>query len=239
MRAILVCLVLTGLLLSCASALASSPLDYSMTTEYRNPDGTVFRITRDYVRDGAMHRREYVTPVAYHFEVHVDSEAQLDSDSDEEELTTAGEEEMMTTTVQLPLDIEPHTVDISRNDLGIGWMLDTESLTYGEYVLDPAKFEYGVDISLPEDYATLKIGETSVLGYECDVYDVTQTYGETTYTNIITVTTDLSVILRTELLIDGVVFQIAAVTQFSLEKPDESLFVVPAWYSERQEGPSE
>ena len=46
-------------------------------------------------------------------------------------------------------------------------------------------------------------------------------------------------ILRTELLIDGVVFQIAAVTQFSLEKPDESLFVVPAWYSERQEGPSE
>lgn len=234
MRATLACLALTCLLLFCASALASPPPDYSMTTEYRNPDGTVTHVTRDYLRDGVMHRREHIGGVELHLEAHVESEVQLDSD--DKDLATT--EELAATTVQLPLHAEPYLVTIDRSDLDIGWTLDTESLTYDEHAVDPQMFSWSVDITFREGYERVKIGETSVLGYECDIYDVTQTVvtetaGTITYTNIVTVARDLNVVLKTELLINGVPFQATVVTQFSLEKPDESLFVVPAGYSKR------
>ncbi|NLU41344.1 MAG: hypothetical protein GXX08_03980 [Firmicutes bacterium] len=239
MRTTFVCLVLVGLLLFCASALASPPPNYSMTTEYRNADGTVFHIQRDYVRDGVMHRREHAGGVQLQLEAQVESEVQFDSG--EEELTTE-EVEVTETTEQLQPYIEPHTIIISRNDLGIGWTLHTEWGTYSEHNVDPMQFGWDVDITFPEHYAQMseKIGETSLLGYGCDIYSLTVTVGtessgQITYTNIVTVARGLNVVLRTELLIDGVLYQITEVAQFSLERPDESLFVIPAGYSKHEE----
>jgi len=241
-RTKLVCLVLIGLLLFCASTLASPPPNYSMTTEYRNSDGTVFHVTRDYVRDGVMHRREHSGGVQLQVEAQVESEVQLDLA--EQEPTTDGVQ-LTETTEQLPLYEEPHTVAISRNDLGIGWMLHTEWGIYDEYVVDPMQFGWDIDITFPEQYAQMseKIGEAGVLGYECDIYSLTTTFetessGKVTYTNIVTVARGLNVVLRTEMLINGVLFQITEVVQFSLEPPDESLFVLPAGYSKSEE-PSE
>ena len=110
-------------------------------------------------------------------------------------------------------------------------------MTYDEHAVDPQMFSWALTSRFGKAMK-VKIGETSVLGYECDIYDVTQTVvtetaGTITYTNIVTVARDLNVVLKTELLINGVPFQATVVTQFSLEKPDESLFVVPAGYSKR------
>jgi hypothetical protein len=200
MTAVLLCI--TGLLLS--SALwAAPPQDYILGYIFKNPDGSVFRCMRYYLRDGNKFRVEYLATVQYHI--------------NNTELTA----EYLTT------DIEPHTIEILRKDKGLVWTLDTSFKVYSQISMRPDVWEQDTTKLFINDFSGLKkTGETKLLNYSCDIYQTARDG----WTNILTVAQGINVVLKSELSQNGKLLQIMEAIEFRAEKPAADLFEIPAGY---------
>jgi hypothetical protein len=200
-------LMLAGLLFVSAMASAAPPQDYTLSYTFKNPDGTVFRITKYYLCDGNKFRVEYLSPVKYN--VNDGAELQV------EKLT----------------NVEANTIEIYRKDKKLVWSLDPSFKNYIEVTLKQDIWERDVtEIFATESHKQKKTGATKFLNYPCDLYEAERDG----WTTISVIEPGTNIIFRTELREKDKIVQIMEATEFSLAKPAASLFEIPVGYKRRK-----
>jgi hypothetical protein len=203
---IVVLLLITGLFIS-STLWAAPPQDYTLSLTFRNPDGTVFRITKYYLGDDNKFRVEYLTPVQYH----VNDGAELQA----EKLT----------------NVEANTVEILRKDKGLVWSLDPSVKDYVQVPLKKDAWERAVTgVFAIESHKLKKTGTTKFLNYPCDIYE-SERDG---WTTISVIEPGTNIIFRSELREKNKLVQIMEATEFCLDKPAAALFEIPAGYKRGQ-----
>lgn len=218
-------LAVAGFLLFAALAGAAPPQDYMLGCIFKNPDGSVFRMSRYYLRDGDKFRTEYITTVQYDVSAGAEVSTDLSDDGNPESHVRDSAE---LRTEYLTGDIEPHTVEILRKDKRLVWLLDTSFKVYSQVPLKADGWENTNAALFVNDFSKLKkTGETRLLNYPCDIYQTEERGG---WSNIVTVAQGMNVILRAELRQNGKLAQTMEATEFRLEKPAASLFEIPTGY---------
>ena len=227
-KAISICLILAGLLISSAITWAAPPKDYKIVYNYKNPDGTLFRIIKYYMRDGLKFRSEYYSPTSYD----INAEAKASTDLNKEG-NSGGDLKVNMKSKQEDLkNLQPHTVEILRNDKGLVWLLDPSYKIYSEASLSKDSWERTFTKIFIDDFTGFKKkGEAKLLNLNCDIYENTGKVQEDTWTNIAYVAKDLNVILKTEMLKNGKLVETMEASEFSTDKPEPSLFELPKGYS--------
>ena len=219
------------LLISSAVIIADPQKDYMISYTYKNPDGTVFRIIKYYMLDGDKFRSEYISTVQYKISATAEANTVL-SDSANSAGQVKSEANMHAENISNP---EPYTIEILRNDKKLVWSMDPPSKTYIEVPLRQEPWENASSIvfadSLP---GSKKIGETKLLNYYCDIYEIVQTFNKETWTSKLFVAKNLNAILKTELRQNGKLTEIMEATEFSMEKPAKSLFEVSEGFQKNE-----
>jgi hypothetical protein len=215
-------LVALGLLIS-SYVWASPPENYIIKYNFKNPDGSVFRIIKYYFREGCKFRSEYYSTIQYN--INSSAEAQVENDSVESQ----AEADMKTESIANP---EPHTVEILRKDKNLVWSIMPEFKQYFEVSLKPDSWDRSVSGNFVSDFKDLKkTGESKLLNNDCEIYESVQKYNDVTWTNIFYVAKELKVILKSEMLQNGKLVQTMEAAEFSTEQPSSFLFEVPEGYS--------
>lgn len=223
----LIWLLVAGLVISTAIAWTVPPQNYTISYTFKNPDGSVFRITKYYMRDGNKFRTDYISPIQYNISAGAEVTTDLSGDADSQKIA---KEDVKLTTEQ-PNNIEPHTIEILRKDKNLVWSLDPSFKNYIEVPLRQDAWERAIDGIYNIDSPDLKkTGEIKMLDYTCDIYESTQKVKEDSWTNIAFVAQDINVILKTELWQNGKLVQTMEATEFNMEKPASSLFEIPEGY---------
>jgi outer membrane lipoprotein-sorting protein len=218
-------LFIIGLVISSALTWAVPPQDYTISYTFKNPDGTVFRITKYYLRDGNKFRTDYISPTQYNISAGADASTDLSND-------TSGN---VSSDAQLQAEhltnVEPQTIEILRKDKNLVWSLDPSFKNYIEVPLKQDAWEHSLtEIFISDFHDFKKTGDTTLLNYTCDIYENVQKVKEETWTNTAYVAQRLNVILKTELRQNGKLVQTMEATEFSTEKPASSLFEIPDGY---------
>ena len=214
-----------GLFLFSVLAWAAPPQDYQLGYVFKNPDGSVFRIIRYYLRDGNKYRAEYLTTV----------QAGIDhTDAMTEQLPAGGAQWSSSTKMtveRLPSDAAPQGVEILRKDKGLVWNLMAASQSYSQAPLRQDAWDYAYGKNFVSDCSGFKkIGATRLLNYSCDIYQTE----EDGWSNIITVARDSKVILKIETFENGKLAETMEALEFRTEKPAAALFEIPDGYKKNQ-----
>lgn len=226
LKANLIFNLIIGLMISSALALDVPPNDYGVIYVYKNADGTISNMVKYFMRDGNKFRTEYISTIEYGITANTEASTDLSNDTISSVNSNA---QLNAKSISNP---EPHTVEILRNDKGLVWSLDPSYKSYREVPLRQESWEHiltNIFISDLQDFK--KTGEADLLNYTCDIYESVQIVKEDTWTNIAYVYHDLGVIMKTELWQNGKLVQIMEATEFSLEKPEISLFEIPETYT--------
>jgi len=219
-------ILILGLMISTAFASDVPPNDYAIVYVFKNADGTVSNMIKYYMRDGNKFRTEYITTVEYSMTTNIEASTDLSNDTSSNVSST---EQLNAKPISNP---EPHTIEILRNDKKLVWSLDPSYKNYIEVPLKQESWEHILTNIFISDFHDFKItGEAKLLNYNCDIYESVQIVKEDTWTNIAYVYHDLGVIMKTELWQNGKLVQIMEATEFSLEKPEISLFEIPETYT--------
>ena len=223
----LIWLLIVGLVISAPLAWAVPPQDYTISYTFKNPDGTVFRITKYYLRDGKKFRTDYISPTQYNISAGAEDSTDLSNDRNTKD-TISNDAQFQ---AEHLTNIEPQTVEILRKDKNLVWSLDPSFKNYIEVHLKQDAWEYALaDIFINDLNDFKKTGDTTLLNYNCDIYESIKMVNEDNWTNIAYVAQDLNVILKTEILQNGKLVQIMEATAFSMEKPASVLFEIPDGY---------
>lgn len=221
----LIWLLIIGLGIYSALAWAIPPQDYTISYTFKNPDGTVFRITKYYLRDGNKFRTDYISTNQYNISAGADVSTDLSND------TTGNVSSDAQLQAEHLTNIEPQTVDILRKDKNLVWSLDPSFKNYIEVPLKQDVWEHALtEIFINDFHDFKKTGDIKLLNYTCDIYESVQKVKEDTWTNVAYVAQGLTVVLKTELWQNGKLVQTMEATEFSIEKPASSLFVIPDGY---------
>ncbi len=205
----------------------AQPKNYMINYTYKNPDSTVFRMIKYYMRDGDKFRSEYISTVQYKISATAESNADL-SDRANSTGQVNSEVKMQAENITNP---EPYTIEILRNDKKLVWSMDPPSKTYFEVPLRQEPWEHSCSIVFADSIPHSKIiGETKLLNYDCDIYEIVQTFNKETWASKLFVAKNLNAILKTELWQNGKLTEIMEAAEFSLEKPATSLFEVSEGY---------
>lgn len=228
LRAKLILLLTVALVISFTLTIAAtSPKDYTISYTFKNPDGTVFRIIKYYLRDSNKFRSEYISTVLY--KINSTAEANTGLSNSANSVGQMNSEANMQ--AEHSSNPEPYTIEILRKDKKLVWSMDPPSKTYIEVPLEQESWENVctkvVMNALP---GFKKTGQTKILSYDCDIYEMVQTIKEETWSNKVFIARDLNVVLKTELKQNGKLVEIMEANQFNMKKPEASLFNVPAGY---------
>lgn len=233
MRTKFILLLIAGFSVFSSLTRAEPPQNYTVSYAFKNPDGTLFRVIKYYLLDGLKFRTgyySYAAPVEYN--VSVEAESQLDSAAVKEGVVVKSSVTSDAGSQAADLsNIEPHTIQILRNDKKLVWTISPEFKKYSEVSLRPDSWERSVTGLLLNSYPDLKkTGEIKLLDYPCDVYENVQTDQENNWRNIVIAAHGLDVVLKTELWKNSKLVQTMEATEFSTKKPASSLFEVPGGY---------
>ena len=223
----LICLLIAGLLVSSTLAWAAPLQDYTICYTFKNPDGTVFRITKYYLRDGDKFRTDYISTVTYHVRAEAEASIDLSDDGNTKNDVRDGAELQ----AEYLTDAEPHTIEILRKDKGLVWTVDPNLKNYVQVPLRQDAWEHAVTRNfVPGSPALKKIGETKCLNYPCNIYEMEiKDWG--TYNFV--VAQGMNIILGSELRQNGKLGEIMEAMQLHLEKPAAALFEIPAGYEKQ------
>lgn len=223
----LILLLIAGSVLSSTLALAPAPKDYTIAYTFKNPDGSVFRIMKYYLRDNNKSRTDYFSPAQYNISASAEASTAL-SDSAKTKSRVSEDVKLQT---ENRTNIEPHTIEILRKDKGLAWTMDASSKSYSEVRLRQDSWEQTLkSVSFDRLPDFKKTGEIKLLNYPCDIYEIVQTVKEDKWSSIAYVAQGLNVVLKTELRQNGKLVQTMEATEFSTGQPAASLFEIPGGY---------
>ncbi len=226
-----ICLLLAGLILSSATVLSAPPKDYKIVYNYKNQDGTLFRIIKYYMLDGLKFRSEYYSPTSYN----LNAEAKATTDLNKDKKTDGEVKEEVKSQQEDIKNLTPHTVEILRKDKSLVWTIDPSYKMYSEVALREDSWERILTrISIDDFTGFKKTGEAKVLTFNCDIYENISKVQEDTWTTIAYVARSNKVILKTEMLKNGKTVEVMEASEFITDKPEPALFELPEGYSKNE-----
>lgn len=227
LRTKLICFLIVGLVLLSTFAIAGQPQNYAIAYTFKNPDGSTFRLVKYYLQNNNKFRTEHISTVQYN----ISAETEVTTDLSDSGSTDASVNHNAELKPESTPDSEPHTIEILRKDKRLVWTLTPSFKVYSEVPLAQDSWESTLSQISPENWPdSLKAGEASFLNYPCDIYKSTQIWEGDKWTNIFYVAQGINIVLRSEILKNDKLMQTMEATEFSMEKPESSLFEVPDKY---------
>ncbi len=223
-------LIIIFLLIFASTVLEAQPQSFSITYKFTDSNGTNSRMIKYFMSEGIKFRSEYYSNIQ--FNITANAEGKM------EDSTISGKVDAELKSENAPASQQPHTIEILRNDKKLVWTMDPSFKNYSEVPLRQDSWERAAGgILMPDDIEFKKMGESKIFGYPCSIYENNQKIAEDSWTNTFYAADNLKVILKSELKQNGKLVQTMEASEFSTNKPDDSLFEVPQNYQKASNNP--
>ncbi len=223
-------LIIICLLMSSAVVLMAQPQSFIVTYKYTDPNSSGFRMIKYFLSEGLKFRSEYYSTVQ--FSISANAQGKV------EDTTISGNANAELRDESAEANFQPHTIEILRNDKKLVWSMDPSFKNYFEVPLSQDGWNHATEkFSIPDSVKLKKTGESKILDYPCSIYEITQKVADDVWTNIYYVAKDLNFILKNEMMQNGKLVQTMEASEFSTNKPDDSLFEVPQDYKKVENSP--